>query len=112
MQRDPEALALLADTEADRIRANKIIQYLFFRQWFRLREYAHEKGVTLFGDMPIYIALDSADAWARRDILRIDEEGRPESVAGGEHHRKPLFAESSAEFRDSRRFAGPVDPDD
>ena len=82
VHRDAEALAALERNEADRIRSLKIIQYLFFRQWFRLRDYAHEYGITLFGDMPICIALDSADAWANRDILRIDEDGKPDHVAG------------------------------
>ena len=82
VHRDAAALAQLEATEADRIRAIKIIQYLFFRQWWALRDYAHANDVILFGDMPIYIALDSADAWANRDFLRIDEEGRPDHVAG------------------------------
>jgi len=82
VHRDADALARLETTEADRIRAIKIIQYLFFRQWRTLRDYAHARGVTLFGDMPIYIALDSADAWADRDILRLDEDGNPDHVAG------------------------------
>jgi len=82
VHREPAALGKLEAQEADRIRSLKIVQYLFFRQWFRLRDYAHDKGVALFGDMPIYIALDSADAWANRRILRIDKDGRPDSVAG------------------------------
>ncbi len=82
VRRDPAALARLENDEAERIRAIKIVQCLFFRQWSRLRGYAHSKGVTLFGDMPICIALDSADAWANRGILRIDDNGKPDSVAG------------------------------
>jgi 4-alpha-glucanotransferase len=82
VHRDEAALAQLEASEARRIRAIKIIQYLFFRQWRMLRDYAHANGVTLFGDMPICIALDSSDAWANRDILRIDENGRPDHVAG------------------------------
>ena len=58
------------------------IQFFFFHQWRRLRDYANESGIRLFGDMPIYIALDSADAWANRDILLIDDDGRPSHVAG------------------------------
>ena len=82
VHRDAAALAILELDEADRIRSIKIIQYLFFRQWSRLRDYANERGITLFGDMPIYIALDSADAWAHPEILRVDEHGRPSHVAG------------------------------
>jgi len=82
VHRDAAALAKIEAREEDRIRAIKIVQYLFFRQWCALRHYAHENGVLLFGDMPIYIALDSSDAWANREILRIDEDGRPDHVAG------------------------------
>ncbi|MGB5690144.1 MAG: 4-alpha-glucanotransferase [Woeseiaceae bacterium] len=82
VHRDEAALAQLEASEAGRIRAIKIIQYLFFRQWRMLRDYAHANGVTLFGDMPICIALDSSDAWANRDILRLDENGKPDHVAG------------------------------
>jgi 4-alpha-glucanotransferase len=82
VHRDADALARVERQEAHRLRAIKIIQYLFFRQWSELRDYAHERGVTLFGDMPIYIALDSSDAWANREILRLDEDGRPDAVAG------------------------------
>jgi len=82
VHRDRQALAQLEEQQSDRILAIKIIQYFFFRQWFRLREYAHQRGVTLFGDMPICIALDSSDAWANRDILRLDDDGQPDNVAG------------------------------
>jgi len=82
VHRNSDALAKLEVNEAERIRSLKIIQFLFFRQWFRLRDYAHEKGIMLFGDMPICIALDSADAWANRSILRLDADGRPDCVAG------------------------------
>jgi 4-alpha-glucanotransferase len=82
VHRDAEALARIEKQEADNIRGTKIIQYLFFRQWQALRSYAHEKGIVLFGDMPIYIALDSTDAWAHRELLRIDRDGNPDHVAG------------------------------
>jgi 4-alpha-glucanotransferase len=82
VHRDADALARLESTEAGRIRTIKITQYLFFRQWWMLRDYAHANGVTLFGDMPICVALDSSDAWANRDMLRLDEDGNPDHVAG------------------------------
>ncbi|MBT8082491.1 MAG: 4-alpha-glucanotransferase [Gammaproteobacteria bacterium] len=82
VHRDASALARLENREAARLRGLKIIQYLFFRQWFELRDYAHQRGITLFGDMPICIALDSSDAWANREMLRLDEDGRPDAVAG------------------------------
>ena len=82
VHRDAPALARIEAQDAAQIQGIKIIQYLFFRQWSSLREYAHDNGIVLFGDMPIYIALDSADAWANRSLLRIDEDGRPDRVAG------------------------------
>jgi len=72
-------LELSVDTD---IANTKVIQFLFHHQWQRLRHYANEHGVRLFGDMPICIALDSADAWANPEILRIDRDGRPDHVAG------------------------------
>jgi len=82
VRRDPEALDRLEESAGDEIELIKIIQCMFRYQWRRLRDYARQKGVRLFGDMPIYIALDSSDAWANRDILLLDEEGRPSHVAG------------------------------
>jgi len=82
VHRDAPALARIEAQEAAQIQGIKIIQYLFFRQWSSLREYAHDNGIVLFGDMPIYIALDSSDAWANRDLLRVDQDGHPDHVAG------------------------------
>ena len=58
------------------------IQFLFFRQWNKLRAYAHEKGVGIIGDMPIYVALDSADVWADPKSFQLDEKNVPVEVAG------------------------------
>lgn len=58
------------------------IQYLFFRQWNCLRSYAREKGVSIMGDMPIYVALDSADVWADPQSFQLDENNLPKEVAG------------------------------
>ncbi len=82
VQRDEKALQAVERDAAVDIEYIKIIQFLFHRQWQRLREYARERGVALFGDLPICIALDSADAWAKRDMLKLDENGRPTHVAG------------------------------
>jgi len=82
VHREPGAIRQLEESAGREIELIKIVQCMFHYQWQRLREYAREKGVRLFGDMPIYIALDSSDAWANRDILRLDEEGRPSHVAG------------------------------
>jgi len=82
VHRDAQALRALELTVDTEIADTKVIQFLFHYQWQRLRRYANEQGVRLFGDMPICIALDSSDAWANRDILCIDRDGRPDHVAG------------------------------
>jgi len=80
--REQVALQRVADQARDAIERIKIIQFLYQRQWQKLRRYAAENTVCLFADMPIYIALDSADAWAQPEMLNIDREGQPTHVAG------------------------------
>lgn len=58
------------------------MQYLFFRQWNALREYAAEKGVRFIGDIPIYVALDSADVWSEPQFFRLDSENVPVEISG------------------------------
>ncbi|NLD52821.1 MAG: 4-alpha-glucanotransferase, partial [Clostridiales bacterium] len=58
------------------------VQYLFFRQWNQLKQYANARGILLFGDMPIYVALDSADCWASPDYFQLDRTLHPTHVAG------------------------------
>ncbi len=79
---DDAALLKLEHSAAAEIDQFKVLQFLFHDQWQRLRDYARLSGVRLFGDMPICIALDSSDAWANRELLRLDEDGRPDCVAG------------------------------
>jgi len=82
VRRDKRAMRRLQQRERSAIESVTLMQFLFDHQWRRLRDYANANGVSLFGDMPIYIALDSADAWAKPELLRIDSAGRPEKVAG------------------------------
>lgn len=58
------------------------VQYLFYSQWSALRAYAREKGIGIIGDMPIYVALDSADVWAEPEFFLLDEHNVPVEVAG------------------------------
>lgn len=80
--REPAALAKARARLADDIRFHRFAQWLFFDQWRALKAYANERGIRIIGDIPIYVALDSADAWAHRDQFLFDEEGRPIVVAG------------------------------
>ena len=66
-------------TELER---EKFWQYLFFRQWHSLNDYCHNKGVRLFGDLAIYVSLDSPDVWANPDLFKLDREKRPVFVSG------------------------------
>lgn len=80
--RRPEAIEKYTkELEAD-VSLFTYIQFLFFKQWNALREYAHERGVGIIGDMPIYVALDSVDVWASPENFQLDEKGNPCEVAG------------------------------
>lgn len=57
-------------------------QYMFFSQWTNIKKYAEEKNIGIIGDIPIYVALDSADVWSRKEIFQLDEKGFPIEVAG------------------------------
>ena len=57
-------------------------QYCFTMQWRKLKKYANKKGISIIGDVPIYVALDSSDAWANPEMLQFDKEHNPKSVAG------------------------------
>ena len=67
---------------ASDVRLFTFVQYLFFKQWNELSSYAHDHGVGIFGDMPIYVALDSADVWAHPENYQLDERNYPIEVAG------------------------------
>lgn len=81
-ERKPAALQGIT-TEFDAlIRQTKFEQFLFAYQWQMLKSYAEERGVLLFGDLPIYVAHDSVDVWAHRQFFTVNEEGLCEEVAG------------------------------
>ncbi len=70
------------DVDAETVNQYKVMQYLFFKQWFKLKEYANHKGIEIIGDLPIYCACDSSDVWANPEVFVLDEEFRPSLVAG------------------------------
>ena len=80
--RRAKALRQYGETLKTQVEEQVFIQYLFFRQWHQLKAYANQKGVQIFGDMPIYVAEDSADAWANPGIFQLDRHRRPTHVAG------------------------------
>ena len=67
---------------AETIERHSFYQFLFFRQWSELRKSANEKGIQIMGDIPIFVAYDSADVWANPDLFFLDETGNPTVVAG------------------------------
>ena len=80
--RDPQALENARRELADNVAFWEGVQYLFRHQWNALRDYAHEHCIAIIGDVPIYVAYDSADVWSDRKQFQLDEEGKPTEVAG------------------------------
>ena len=80
--RVPAAISSLLKEADVQIREVAFEQWIFDRQWADLRQHAASCGVQLMGDLPIYVDLDSADVWWHRMLFRVDQEGRPEAVAG------------------------------
>lgn len=80
--RRPEAMKKYAELLADDIYFWKFTQYFFFTQWDALRAYAAEKNISIIGDIPIYVAMDSADVWANPSLFLLDEKRLPTCVAG------------------------------
>lgn len=60
----------------------KFVQFIFFKQWFSLKSYAREKGIKIMGDIPIYVAYDSADVWSNSELFQLDSDLTPKFVAG------------------------------
>ena len=80
--RDAGAVAEAREQYAEEIRFYKMLQYLFYQQWNDLKAYANDAGIEIIGDVPIYVAGDSADVWANPDQFYLDENLEPIEVAG------------------------------
>ena len=81
-KRKPEAIEAAKKEYADDIDFYKMLQYLFFKQWRQLKAYANSKNIEIIGDVPIYVAGDSADVWANPKQFYLDEDLNPIEVAG------------------------------
>jgi 4-alpha-glucanotransferase len=110
--RQPQAMADLRREQAPGLRAIREQQFAFAWQWARLHEYARSRGIALFGDVPFYVAPDSAEAWANRAQFQLDATGKPTAVAGvppdyfsqlGQLWGNPLYAWDEMR-RDGFRF--------
>ncbi len=79
---DAEACELRAAALAPQLGRLRFRQFVFHRQWLALKDYANARGIALFGDMPIYVDLESAEVWANQQQFDLDPEGRPVTVTG------------------------------
>ncbi len=82
VRRDPQALKTAAAALVRQTDFFRFCQWLFHGQWAALREHAQQRGVSIMGDMPIFVAHDSSDVWARQDLFQLDDDGLPRVVAG------------------------------
>ena len=80
--RDPHALSRERANRAAAIERVQVLQFLFFEQWCRVKKAANDAGILVIGDIPIFVALDSADVWANRGLFLLDAEAMPTVVAG------------------------------
>lgn len=81
-KRDKKTLDIYRNKYAEEVEFYKFLQYKFIVQWRALKEYANDKGIKIIGDIPIYVAFDSADTWANPELFQFDEKGYPIAVAG------------------------------
>ena len=80
--RDPKTLEAWKKRLSQKVSFQKFIQHVFFDQWLKLKEYTNSKKIKIIGDIPIFVAFDSADAWSHSDLFMFDEKGHPLFVAG------------------------------
>lgn len=80
--REEDALLAAHEELLEEIRAQKFYQYLFFKQWNRVKNYANGNGIKIIGDIPIFVAFDSADVWCNPGEFKLDKNGKPRVVAG------------------------------
>jgi len=81
-RRDPDALREARSRYSRELEIFKYWQFVFFRQWQALKAYCHQRKLRIMGDIPIYVAHDSADVWAHPELFHLDENGKPTVVAG------------------------------
>jgi 4-alpha-glucanotransferase len=80
--RAPKALRAARERLAGPVDSQRFRQFLFFRQWARVKEHAHRRGVQTLGDIPIFVSYDSTDVWAHPELFLLDKKGRSTHVAG------------------------------
>ncbi len=104
--RNPDALREIEEQQEESIYLQKYLQFVFFEQWQKLKKYTNDKQIQIFGDLPIFVAEDSADVWANPELFYLDEQGQATLVAGvppdyfsatGQRWGNPLYRWESGE---------------
>jgi 4-alpha-glucanotransferase len=80
--RQPEALARWEEVLREAVDTQKYVQFQFFKQWSELKAYCHDRGIQMMGDIPIFVAHDSADVWAQPRLFHLNADGDPSVQAG------------------------------
>lgn len=81
-KREPSAMTRAREDLKEQVDAEKFFQFVFFKQWFALKAYCNRRGISLIGDLPIFVAHDSADVWTSAEEFKVNEDGDPLVVAG------------------------------
>jgi len=81
-KKDTHAIDMALLEQDAEVNYHRFVQFIFFRQWFQLKNYANSKGILIFGDLPLYVSMDSSDVWGNQDIFMLDEEGEMTHVGG------------------------------
>jgi 4-alpha-glucanotransferase len=82
VKRDEETLNLYFRTYREDVEYQQFIQFIFYKQWFSLKQYANNSGIKIFGDIPLYVSFDSSDVWTNQDIFLLDKKRKPLKVGG------------------------------
>jgi 4-alpha-glucanotransferase len=110
-RRRPDSLAEISRQLEKAVAEQKYMQWQFFRQWQGIKKHANHHGIEIIGDLPIFVAFDSADVWANPQLFHLDERGRPTVVAGvppdyfsetGQLWGNPLYNWEAIAYRDYR----------
>lgn len=80
--REPKAVKAWSEKLATEIQVVKVIQWYFYTQWTAIKKYANDRGIQIVGDIPIFVAADSVDVWANKELFHLDKDGQPLLVAG------------------------------
>jgi 4-alpha-glucanotransferase len=80
--RSSDELTVMRERFKDRIGREKFLQYIFFKQWFALKDYCSQRGIQFLGDIPIYVDYDCADVWTHPNLFKLDDKKLPTAVSG------------------------------